>query len=126
MPTTDELRDTLAELLGWKWDDSPNAGMGCWDNASTGESDGTDHPIPDTIDGLAKLWPEGWTWNKGYEALSIRFKPERWIAFPSHAGIPIPCCEIVVPDTGNEYHDRLTLLIAVTKAIAESKKGTAK
>lgn len=72
--------------------------------------------VPDTIDGLAKLWDEhakGWTWFRKHRGDGMVI----WIAEIGTSGYGSQMRS--VPDTGDERHDRMALLLAVLK-----RKGT--
>ena len=65
------------------------------------------HPINGTLDQLAGLWKEhakGWEWGKSLDT-------GKWYAENAETGLSVS-----IEDTGDEYRDRLALLLAVVKA----------
>lgn len=119
--TTDEARDEVAKLLGWRLvAESNDIQRTCWINElyngepGTGRciisSGGDDlHPIPTTIDGIAALWPEDW-WITVSNCDNTKL-PGRWHARGGNNTHFIPW---QMGDT--EYEARLTLLLAVLEA----------
>lgn len=111
--TTDEIRDALAEMDGWKcrsavgnhWWERPNPiGM------NIHRRDG--HPHPPTRDGAAKAMPEGWEWDRFDDvdhtkgdtlAFCIRWSARLRI---DHSHIRH---YVSVIDTGDEIRDRYCL-----------------
>ena len=94
--TTDELRDRLAKALGWQQIED------AWDT-----TDGQ-HPLPpNDLNALAAVWREelkGWSWARWGDGV--------WIAQPPGVNPKL----VEVPDTGDEYHDRLALTLACVEA----------
>lgn len=116
MSKTDELRDEAARLLKWY---PPNAVIAGRDRVCDYwlRHDGVewltpahdDHPIPDTLDGIAALWREhlpGWEW--------WRFRLDDgnliW-----EARVLGTTKRATLFDSGDELFDRLALFVAALK-----------
>lgn len=109
----DALRDKLAGLLGWKFGPCDHF---VGDPEAWFKADGSDsfqHPIPDAdLNALAAIWAERlqrWSWwrMRGY-----------WFAFSGYekTSLGIENKGLRVPDTGDEYCDRLALTVACFEA----------
>ena len=100
--TIDECRDRIAALLGWKIEEN-----GWYVNKHGCPS--RIHPVPTTIDGIAKLWPEGWVWNVDYTP-DVPARAARVCCYAFRAPDGEPRVGSVAP---TEYEARLRLLLAV-------------
>lgn len=101
MTDTTALRDELAMLCGWEWyADDELAGNGHWWRGP----DHCKHPFPpNDLNALAGAWPEGWYWCRvGSEWSAVSFTGAKGAV-------------VEVPDTGDEYADRLRLTVAVLR-----------
>lgn len=101
--TTDELRDSVAILLGWH----QSIGGHWFRLDQTGQQD--THPIDGTLDQLARLWGEHlsrWRWQR---------RESVWCACDDHGRF------VEVRDTDDEYPNRIALFHAVL--VAEGRKG---
>lgn len=105
MTDTTALRDELARLKGYEPFYELH-GAGTW-NPPGDKSRIVQHPFPDgDLTALAGAWPEGWYWSRvGSEWSAVSFTGARGTV-------------VEVPDTGDEYADRLALTVAVVKAAA--------
>lgn len=74
------------------------------------------HPIPDTLDAAAKALPDGWMWVKCWAIDETDYLAVKYMAYG------VDDHEVIVPDTGDEKHDRFVLAIAARMAM---KKGAA-
>lgn len=110
--TIEEVRDDVALRLGWdRFESGPYVKTGGWEKHPDGKPvevcfDPT-HPVPDTIDGVAKLMPEGWRL-----ALEQRQTGEWWAE--AFRDVPDDYCPTQRGPT--EYEARLRLLHAVLLA----------
>lgn len=111
--TMEQVRDRVAVLMGWKQPGASPAGSGIschrwWRvlNAELRQYESTNHPIPSSLDGIAALWPKGWTWRRNDRG---------WIAFRDGYAGPIPG-DPRTEDTDDELTDRTRLLLAVLEA----------
>lgn len=113
--TNDELRDWVARKIGWS-DDCDSAFFDWFkgDRKSPECEYSEDHPIPFTLDAIAALMPEGWTWWK---------KPSEgkteWYAYVPRDAPRFR--KVWCDDTAEEKRDRL--LLAVLCMMATEPKG---
>lgn len=98
----DELRDRLAELTGWMRRLTTPANRPVWE-----KDDGVwmPHPFPNNdLTALAKAWDteplKGWYWGKCWGEMVAQKRSTQVQVCP-------------VKETGNFYHDWLTLTVAV-------------
>lgn len=102
--TADELRERLAVLCDFVFED------GHWWHEGRMWFD---HPFPpNDYNALIAAWPEGWVWGR-CDCVSITEHGE-WYGFREIDAIDYT--RLVVPDTGDEYADRLRLTVAVLEA----------
>lgn len=112
--TIEEVRDDVAKMFGWK---SFCTG-GSWSHPNQSKIF-RHHPVPDTIDGVAKLWPEGWCitvfqeWQTAFapDVTVWRVKATR---YPQIQYVPAKGEPEIIEAT--EYEARLRLLHAVLLA----------
>lgn len=111
--TLNQKRDRVAELLGWWREseidrDSGNS-VDFWNSENHAQMD---HPVPDTIDGIAALWEQHCPDTPITVQRHRRYgETWRWSAYaPDNIGIFVPI------DPPTEYEARLTLLLAVLEA----------
>jgi len=96
--TIDECRDRIAVLLGWRREVRDGIHIWTLDGPSTAL-----HPVPDTIDQIAVLWPKGWYWIVSLEEHSDQVIAQAW---KFRGGMEVAMCQ-------TEYEARLRLLLAV-------------
>jgi len=116
--TTDELRDELAREMGYRLIE-PTATIGYmhwvdaegWPVFNEASEPMSDHecPIPATLDGAAAAMPEGFKWSK--HGTYGRARCATYRAYAANNKMLA-----MVPDTGNEVHDRYSLALAARKA----------
>ena len=116
-PQIDQMRDELAELLGWTKEGPPTWRNDFWKPPgwpNCNRSVQSDHPCG-SLDSLAAIWEselQGWGWLKkdsGDEG-EVYWHAQSW----AHEVVPIL-------STGNFKHDFLALTLAAVKA---SKGGS--
>lgn len=122
--TTDELRDSVAGLLGWKYRRVVNPAIegtaNAWCCGNIYLFYGA-HPIDGTLDQVARLWREhcgDWIWGR----MLYTTGGVHWYAYgPGYdSESDDDSGHVRVNDTGNEYTDRLALFHAVL--VAEGRK----
>ncbi len=100
-------RDTIAELLGWKreyqWWRHPT--IDCVVNA---------HPIPNTIDFIAAVWPEGVRWFKAGHT-------GHGTVYFARIGKNLSVV-IRIADTGNELANRMSLYAQVLEWLRDNDR----
>lgn len=75
MSSIEQIRDDLAGMMGWKYIDPIDhvgAGLGGWEHPAEGFD--KCHPIPERLDEIAAMMPEGWLWHVDQQA------PGAWLA----------------------------------------------
>lgn len=126
-------RDRLARLLGWipgnmaitnpEWLEigSVRIWYKTWGDKSSicgySKDKGTRvpcHPVPDTIDGLAALWPEDWSILVGHKCGQLS-NPWMATAFRGSGG------KHVHAEEKTEYEARLAVTVAVYEAMRKEK-----
>lgn len=115
MMTIEQARDRAAELLGWKRVHICGDSWG-WTYTNGARIDF--HPIPLTLDGVAKLWPDGWVTEMKNDGSSVLAS-----AWPLLRPVGVYLSECVPHDDSadTELHARLLLLVAVLEHIAKEK-----
>ena len=100
--TLDEKRDWLAEQAGWK----PLYRYHTVEVWEQGVMFQQFHPVPATLDAIAKAMPEGWSWERYWQQLTSEGDDHKlvWTAV-NKAVRRWP----EVDDTGDELSDRATL-----------------
>ena len=95
-----EVRDQIAEMLGWSITDAPtlqhNPPAVVW---RKGDKLSWVHPIPDSLDFVSRVWPDGWEWWRS---------EGRWTSGRMYVSLVLR-----IIDTGDELTDRMTLLLKV-------------
>lgn len=100
MTDTTALRDRLAELCGWHFEEGE-----WWHENHPCQ---LAHPFPpNDYNALIAAWPEEWWWVR----CCCDGNVDEWRA-GKNGGFAIVC----IPDNGDEYADRLRLTIAVLEA----------
>lgn len=108
--TYDQARDRAAELLGWERAAFVSPAGTEYPVWRRGKNIDCGHPIPDTLDAIARLFEEhlpGWTWVRANDY---------WGGY-SNDEDDLPLMVYESGDTlSHEKHDRLTLFIACWEA----------
>lgn len=112
MTDIDELRDRLAVLCGWV--DHPEIPGVWWRREAleaNPEAEGVArHPFPpNDYNALIAAWPGSWRWKRLDGA---------WVCWDEDSRYE------EVPDTGDEFADRLRLTVAVLEADKQTKETT--
>jgi len=126
----EELRDWLAERRGWKlvtsgtffgtnsdgskfpWRPTPDWPLWHLDKKELRE--GSNHPIPATLDAAAAAMPDGWTWER---AIELEADCELfWLGYPKNITRRCPERLVRLLDTGDEIRDRYAMAVACIQA----------
>jgi hypothetical protein len=102
--TTDEIRDDVAGMLP-EWEHKHGRWYHRrWHVRGSGQKR---HPCPPTLDGAAAAAPKGWSWRREYDPGEDEVQ---WAGFGPRGQM------VIVPDTGDEIHDRYALARACLMA----------
>lgn len=116
--TYDELRDWVATQVdggAWRY----QCGRWYhkkWHKLGSGQ---LRHPIDDTLDAVAALWPDGWVWERRYVYFEELGEGDDECVLCLTTLLPNTTQGPVVRDTGNEKHDRLLLACLCRAAMKE-------
>lgn len=104
MRTVDVLRDRLAELMGFARESGRYTDMWIGPNDEVSFS----HPVPLTLDFIAKALPEGWEWCNIAVVWSNCHpeSPRLWVVY---AGLPAK--KSVHGNAETEFHARLACVV---------------